>query len=766
MRKISIFLEKILDYILRRKTLISVLFILSSLLVRELTAYSAGDSISSYSDEMISSHQDGFWYYFFSTVKAIFNSGSIEVIIITTFLIIIISLLKFLEIKGKKIGSIHFGLIILFSLGLITFLLSIHFEPLTNNKRIFLLDPLISMDNIKSDAGLVRDADLLFYYSENLQKSVDLDTTIYHKIINFYEDDNIEECKELITEAFDLDELPLNGLDEVTLDEDEQVGYVVASHFALKQYDKAAQMVLKRNLNYKVWDQSLKLDLAKCIRYYSLQNGFIKGFDLVDSLLNKFPKNNIISKLWTVIPYEYLVDIELGKYNSRMRSELDQITYNNIEFILSNNPNEPFCGYGNYILGNFDDAISCNENVRIEDIIIYSMGYSLLDDFISRLEQQLESDEIPFFFSEWYEYISENTVTDEGLEKALSYFEKYVDIYKGAYHYNDSLFWIAWIQVQKHNFDKALSFLNRMECSEESGENSNRVLALKSLIYDYLSQDEIVTDVNNAYRKCNSHKLEKFVYLESVFENLDYESQISMAKSGQIDISFLFDRLGLAYRNEKPEIFFMWYELLKSISKSEYELEWLSLYTCEYEALKIDYENLSYQSYIDNLNRLCKDSSDFFHIKYLEIGLEHYKETIAQEKMIYLIIRKLVNFNPTRVEEFLKIAKEKIPNSTLLDDIYAETVFAFYISIENEEKGELILNEMINEFKHKENNALDNALYWVVLYYMKKGYLESWSINKSAREKFKKYKKLFFELYPNSTEDFSKEDAFDAFRYL
>lgn len=758
MKKIHLYLNKILDYILRRKTLVSIIFLLSVFLIKELGAYSAGDSITNYCNQMLEKHQVGVFFYFFSTIKAIFNSGSIEVIIITVFLIIIVSLLKYFEMTEKKNKTLNLIMITVFSIGLVSFLILLFSKNNTLKKedKLILIDPLVSMKSISSDDELKPAISEHFYYKDRLTPK-ELDTTIYNKITKFYQEGKLEESKRLINNTFKLKKDSIN--------DDGYLGYIVASYFALKKYDKAAKMVLNRNKNHKIWDHSLKLDLAKCIRFYSLQNGFVSGFSLIDTLKTLYTKHNIISKLWVVTPYEHLVDIENGKYDPNLLEKIDLISLNNIRFVLSNDSKDPYCSYANYIIGDYDKVLNCGLNNRLDDIIKYSQGYKIIDNMVKDIINNFSIEEGEYIYFNKYNYISKKVISSEKLNIAIKYFKDYIKLYPNGYHINDSLFWIAWIYSQKHQYKSSLKFLNQINYSNNE-KNKSRVLKFKSSLYNFLDKTIIKEDINLTYKRLSNSKISNSNYLRSIFKKLDFKSQLNLAKSNKIDNYYLLNELSRIYYDGNLNNFIIWFELIRELKLNKYERKILSHYECEYKSLTIKFEEINYKKYLDRIKSSCSESSAYFTIKYLEKGLNHFKKTKAKESIIYKIVRILVNHNPSRVNEFLDIMKKEIPESNLLDDVYAETVFAYYISIQNEEKGELILNEMIDKYRDKQNNALDNALYWVVIYYFKKGYLNDIYNNSSARVKYRKYRKLFFDLYPNSLEDFSEEDVNEVFNYI
>lgn len=209
-----------------------------------------------------------------------------------------------------------------------------------------------------------------FYTSASQRKPTNSNESaipVLKEIITLYEGNEIEKSKKLIEKHFA----------KKLKDYDEFLGYVVTCYFYTESYIKAAETVLIRNKTHKSWDYSLKLDLAKCIRYYTFSTTLNEGINLVDSLKFKF-RDPLISYLWTSIPYEIMVQIEDGiHYISNIEYCITPELKNNLTYLIKRYPRDPFIYYGYYIFGDYLKSLSVKNN-RIRDLSLFGHGYSVV----------------------------------------------------------------------------------------------------------------------------------------------------------------------------------------------------------------------------------------------------------------------------------------------------------------------------------------------------------------------------------------------------
>lgn len=91
--------DKILEYILRRKTINSALYILVIAIIRELTALGASEEIVNICNKIQENNEEGFLYYLLLFAELIFAKGSILVLCV-----LLLVLFIFVFLKTKELG--------------------------------------------------------------------------------------------------------------------------------------------------------------------------------------------------------------------------------------------------------------------------------------------------------------------------------------------------------------------------------------------------------------------------------------------------------------------------------------------------------------------------------------------------------------------------------------------------------------------------------------------------------------------------------------
>jgi len=743
----------VIKFILRRKTLVGILFFLCVFLIKELAALSAGDTILSVCDSLLTKHQNGILFYLISFTKAFFSSGSSKVLFITILMILNISFLKYLSLLTDKLGKIHLYLFffLLVSTSIWIFLVLFKTGPNQIDNKYILIEPQIN--NSQEIEPHLKSKYQGYYNNLNEQSN----NRFYEKITELYNSKDFDLLKHQISSTF--------KVEIEDLSEDDILGYVVAAFFGQKKYKEAAETVLIRNENRKVWDHSLKLDFSKCIRFYSLQNGFSYGCNLVDTLKLKY-KENIVSKLWTSIPFEIMANIESGVHNYS-GPNIDKITSNNLKTILQDSTSHRYCDYAYYLLKDYDKALNCSTNSRITDVVLYARSKLFCDSLEMELQksQSNKKDSDTYWYSSSIDYnlVSEVPINSKSFDSSLNDLLLIRDNFKKAHHYEDAILLSTWMYFQKHQYKNALINLNHIDLSKSR--NKSLILNTKNKIYTLDATIDIIEDFEVTYNSMQKKPVYNSNYLDNLLDNVGKEESENLVLSGKISSSYLFDLLDYKYKTGSIEEFTQYYELVNQSKLSTKDRKYFQrVFGEQYIFLKKDVSKLKFNEFIATVDSI-QGFSSYLYRKSLKRGLDIFQSEEYKEIILYKLLREDVNQSPSNCSKYLTELIKIKPDSDLLDDFYAEVIFANYIHIGDEEKGEFYLNEMINRFKDKQNNALDNALYWVTMWYMDDGYF-SWRPNPKSRKKALHYKDIFFEMYPNSLQEFNEEDVESAFKYL
>lgn len=94
--------KKSVDYIFRKKSLKSCLYILIAFALTELTAIGIGEPVVEFCDKLKDKHPDDVWYLVATVVDWLYGSGSWWVLSITFVLILIVAYLIYHENDSNK----------------------------------------------------------------------------------------------------------------------------------------------------------------------------------------------------------------------------------------------------------------------------------------------------------------------------------------------------------------------------------------------------------------------------------------------------------------------------------------------------------------------------------------------------------------------------------------------------------------------------------------------------------------------------------------
>jgi hypothetical protein len=125
-----------------------------------------------------------------------------------------------------------------------------------------------------------------------LEKKIDVNDR-YEQIIKLYEANEIEKANRLMLQVFNRSEFK---------DLDDRHGLLIASYTGAGKYVKAAEEIIKRDLNKPKWAFGLKADLQQCIRNYALINSLTAEYALTQEL-----KKNINRKLFLFFGDQFLL---------------------------------------------------------------------------------------------------------------------------------------------------------------------------------------------------------------------------------------------------------------------------------------------------------------------------------------------------------------------------------------------------------------------------------------------------------------------------
>ncbi len=516
------------------------------------------------------------------------------------------------------------------------------------------------------------------------QIQLDLNHT---RIISAYENKNITKLSTLIDSVY---QIKTDDLDKIK-------GYVIASYFTKGEYLNACNLVMQRDSIRFDHNHSLKLDAARTIRYYSKKHGREAGIELTDSLIKKY-STKIISPLWTTISYYIVHAIEQGKHDEDFLSaNMTSKVKEQVRTILADFPDDPYCSYGYYVLGEYENALQCNKGTRIKDVIIYAQAIQLLKQYR------------PYDFHDKRIKLLDSEV-NESLELFYSYFEDSNN--EKLPHFTNSIYYAAWLHAHKKEYKNALRLIKKY--SDKA--TSYRLLSLKNSILIQLSNtieiDSFSTVLDEYYK--NERNYISANFLRKIAMKTNHSNVVKFIQTIETNeddiIKYLDFKIRKQYLDNDIHI------LIEYLKESKYSLN-TAKYINEYYLVLQLIKTKNFKQFLTNLKKLNRQVDNDVLLRYVEEALLRFKIKNQQYALSYIEIRKLINegsFN--RAQEKIEKFLEKYPNKDLTDDIIAE---AIYINFESNRPLEGLnqLNDLILKFP--KSNAIDNSFNTIANYYQK-----------------------------------------------
>lgn len=496
---------------------------------------------------------------------------------------------------------------------------------------------------------------------------------------------------------------------------DKYLGYVVAAYFYSKRFELAAQTVLERNKYRTRWDYSLKLDYAKCIRYYTVSRTLNEGLDLVERHLSEY-KSPIISYFWTAIPFEIMNNIEEGKHS--LRTYLgESIRIEEINYLIKKYPYDEHISYGYYLTGNYAKSIDCNDN-RILDVCLYAYGYDVVNKIFMKYKTNSEDNLYKFIPPKLIENKEDKVHIEEGI-KAL---KQYVEDYEYKLHADDAAFWIAWLSTCIGKYDETYRCLlatqrigngdycyiskNYLEFFNETVIVDKRTLNMA--LYNTIKEEK-------RYREEYLHSLE-IDRICSFLDRLEYEEIIALCVQEDL-YDFIYEYIYKAYNKGMTEKVINLYQFLK-ISDINFNFRIDSKYKLYVEYLiitkshEIPFKNFTcYVLHVKNI-----EYNRRLALNLINIGVDRYRQDKdAVEYLEYLKIRTLAIYDPNKVKENVNDFLKAYPDCQYADDVLAELIQVELLVLNLPKQGFKDLKMLFS--KYPSGNACDNALNILANYY-------------------------------------------------
>lgn len=571
---------------------------------------------------------------------------------------------------------------------------------------------------------------------DNYNYNYNISTSTLKEVIDFYETNNNERAKALIEKHFDVE----------VKDEDQYLGYIVASYFGNCDYKKAAKIVLQRNKSRKRWDFSLKLDFSKCIYYYTNSNTNMEGLQLIDSLKRSY-NEPIISYLWTCIPFETMHEIETGIYTYKLYEIRDK----NLKYIMDKYPDDPFIYYGYYLQGDYQKALN-TKDCRIKDLCLFAYAYEIIKEI--DFKYNLEKINTQF-------YIPHSPIKEKNdiskIKLAIEKLKEYIEFYPKNQQADDAAFWIAWLNNFIGDYYEVYYWLYY------SSRLGNQDYYWK--YFQYFSDKLLKTiDIPDSLM-AKIYKLESTMFTD---KNTIDNKMLTFRYLKTLNNDKLSDYISQNATNAISDY------LCSLLNNEEIERS-LFIYSDALEKSKI-VSNKENEEYLEFLNFLQSPEKDFDDLSFLiwknkeliynrKLALSQINYALSLEGLFldkdiqylhYLKTRILVIINPSMVESFVNESIKQHPNSIYADDILAELVKVSLVVFNEHDKAIKYLDILLKNYPKA--NACDNAINELADYYFYTCYPKSNDDWRSNCEKLIELNNLIIDNYPFSSYKRSAEN--------
>ncbi|MDC8003994.1 hypothetical protein POV27_08015 [Aureisphaera galaxeae] len=560
--------------------------------------------------------------------------------------------------------------------------------------------------------------------------------SLYHNVVEAFEYENMTKLRESIKEAFEVD----------SLDYDEMLGYVVAGYVGLKDYANATKMVLERDKSLPEYNHSLKLDIIYCLRNARLRHGAEYAENLADSLKGEYG-NKIITNVWAHTPYSIATLMEKGIHPRYLLTQyVSDASRDRLREVIDDN--DPYCSYGYYLIGDYEKALSCNPNSRIKDILIYASGYEKVKQFYEQKSEKDFSLAVISFMS------GENDVTRREkslLQEAIQFFSQYANnpSYSELPHYDDSLYWMAWCYAQMDDNERALEVLRGLNEGDYVRQKTSLEPVLISRMGNNVSRENLDYVLGNVLNSRGFHwDTRNFRTLISRMDNSAILAIIQEypEKASHGVNYFLKEKMNKNWFDENT------LQLCNSLLSGNYRISEEIRKTAEQGVLLGELKTTNdVNRFLALQKELTYNISPSTLAEEIENGMQRFSNSNKMDYLHYLLIRKLVVADPTKVEAKVAEFMDNYPDSDLADDALAEGIYNFFKNLEDPNKGLNLFNTLLLNYNN--TNAVDNVIYHIADFYNKEcccSYYESSNMAYSCRTAVK-YADIIVQKYPESS---------------
>jgi tetratricopeptide (TPR) repeat protein len=557
--------------------------------------------------------------------------------------------------------------------------------------------------------------------------------------------------------------------------------------FALTMSD-----VLKRDQSLAADDFHLWPEVAELTRRLSLDTSPDIANASLDKVFTKFQNKKLQSHVWSVLPggpIEHLPDAEFwpvdiyGPKTGHPKIRADLLA------TLAQRPNDPFRDFAYYASGDFEAALKSNPNSIISDAIHFAMGHTIIEGVLNEAFGIVKERENALAKPRNKD-ASDGQGADEAMEftGVLQYLRANADLYDAkplgsfvphfaeraalakphfeavlahpaTHHADDSAFFIGWLAYHQSKPVEALPYLSQ---ATVIGNRDYQIPALRLAlrIIEKRTPGEQFAMVDGDPRFSRQAML-WYAVARAAYREFDFPLTIKIVQRALVVLKVPIDRLPLTTDPKRIE------EALKRIDPSF--IDDLNLEELPY-LLQAAMEFEQYQTFLRSVANVAPDkaynTARAIIIKYSLLidppeqpghptPLAHHdlrqalhlidmtldavpsdsQHALLRQWLLYRKVRILAVYKPEAIHEPIAAMEKEFPGSKLLDDMYAEQIFAQGAMLQDVNAAEATFKSLIR--KYPNGNAIDNAYSWMGILYRCAGRKDdAQSINREILRRF------------------------------
>jgi tetratricopeptide (TPR) repeat protein len=550
--------------------------------------------------------------------------------------------------------------------------------------------------------------------------------------------------------------------------------------------------VLKQDQALAMDDYHLWPEVAVLTRRLSLDTSPDIANAAVDKVFARFERKKLQSHVWSVLPggpIQHLADMEFWPVDIYGPTTEHPNIRSDLQRTLAARPHDPFREFAYYTLGDYEGALHSHANSIISDAIHYAIGHTIveavLNDAFGIVKEREKAKAKPNTKA-----VPDNPDTDEAVEFSgiLGYLHDNADLYDAkplgsfvpnfaervarakphfeavlqhptTHHADDAAYYIAWFAYHQNKPAEALPYLSQAVLVG-NGDYQVPALRLTLRIIEKRTPSEQFALVDGDPHFSQRATL-WYAVARAAYREFDYPLTVTIAQRALGALKIPIDRLPLTTDPKRID------EALKKIDANLVgdlnlvELPYLLQAATEFEQYQTLLKSVTsvapdkaydaaraiimkYSLLVDPPEQpghptplAHRDLRQALHLIDLTLDAvpKNGQHAALRQWLLYRKVRIMAVYKPEAIHEPIAAMEKEFPGSKLLDDVYAEQVFALGIMLKDVKAAEATFKFLIN--KYPNGNAIDNAHSWIGILYRCVGRKDdAQSINREILRRF------------------------------